>query len=142
MRTVLIVLLASSVVLTGCKRNFICRLPMVQTIDAPGAINHIVFFDLQEPADADELIQDCYSLLAVPGPTSGYAGTHYDIGRSTVLRDYDVGFFVAFDSEEDYRAYIEHPRHVALVEKWKPRWDSIRVYDIGDARSLERIGDQ
>lgn len=108
----------------------------------PGTINHVVFFDLKDPADAGDLIQDCYGLLDNPIASSGYAGKHYDIGRATVLQDYDVCFFVAFDSEEDYRAYIEHPRHVALVEKWKPRWDSIRVYDIGDARSLERAGDQ
>jgi len=103
-------------------------------------INHVVFFDLKDPGESDELIRDCYHLLEIPGATSGYAGTHYGIGRDSVLHDYDVGFFVAFDSEADYRAYIEHPAHVALVEKWRPRWESIRVYDVGDHWRLQ--GDQ
>ncbi len=124
----------------GCQRGMIG--PFDHTAPAPGMINHVVFFDLQDPRESDELIGDCYQLLLIPGAASGYAGTHYDIGRDSVLRDYDVGFFVAFDSEEDYRAYVEHPAHVALVEKWKPRWESIRVYDIGDAMSLKRKSDQ
>lgn len=119
-----------------------CQGPMVGphdfTAPAPGMINHVVFFDLKDPAESDELISNCYTLLEIPEVVSGYAGTHYDIGRDSVLQDYDVGFFVAFDSEADYRAYIEHPAHVALVEKWRPRWDSIRVYDVGDDRRLKR----
>lgn len=119
-----------------------CQEPMVGphdfTAPAPGMINHVVFFDLTDPDESDELISDCYNLLEIPGAVSGYAGTHYDIGRDSILCDYDVGFFVAFDSEADYRAYIEHPAHVALVEKWRPRWDSIRVYDVGDDRRLKR----
>ncbi len=106
-----------------------------------GVINHVVFFDLQDPADAEELIADCYDLLSF-NPKSGYAGRHYDIGRSSVISDYDVGFFVAFNSEEEYRAYIEHPKHIALVEKWKSQWDSIRVYDVGDDRLLRSMSDQ
>ena len=127
---------------TGYQTKRVCDLPPLAHSPSPGLINHVVFFDLKEPADTDELIGDCYELLMLPSATSGYAGRHYDIGRDSVLRDYDVGFFVAFESEEDYRAYVEHPAHVALVEKWKPRWDSIRVYDIGDAVSLKRNSDQ
>ena len=109
---------------------------------APGMINHVVFFDLQDPEDAGELIADCYDLLQKTESSSGYAGRHYDIGRPGVLNDYDVGFFVAFQSEEAYRTYVEHPEHVSLVEKWKSRWDSIRVYDVGDARLLNDKGNQ
>ncbi len=105
---------------------------------APGMINHVVFIDLQDSADADELIADCYVLLRITHPTSGYAGRHYDIGRTNVLSDYDVGFFIAFDSEESYWNYLENPAHVALVEKWKPRWDSILIYDVGDSLTLKR----
>jgi hypothetical protein len=105
--------------------------------DSPGMINHVVLFDLQDSSDTDELVSDCYELLRLPWAKGGYAGQHYDIGRESVLQDYDVGLYVAFDSEEDYQRYLRLPGHVALVEKWKPRWVSIRVYDIGDARSIE-----
>lgn len=142
LRAVLICAMVLLMASCGYKTRRVCDLPLIRLAPAPGLINHVVFFDLQNPEDAEELIQDCYDLLTIPGATSGYAGTHYDIGRSSVLRDYDVGFFVAFSTEDDYRAYVEHPWHVALVEKWKPRWDSIRVYDIGDARSLKQSGDQ
>lgn len=127
----------------GCTTTRTIHCPTIDPAPkAPGSINHVVFFDLQDPTDADELIEECYDLFSIPGVTSGYAGKHYDIGRDSVLRDYDVGFFVAFDSEADYRAYVEHPAHVALVEKWQPRWDAIRVYDVGDTRSHDRNTDQ
>lgn len=142
LRAVLICAIVFLMASCGYRTRRVCDLPLIRLAPAPGLINHVVFFDLQNPDDADELVHDCYDLLTIPGATSGYAGTHYDIGRSSVLRDYDVGFFVAFNTEEDYRAYVEDPAHAALVEKWKPRWDSIRVYDIGDARSLEQATDQ
>lgn len=134
-------LIASSALLGGCCGGYVCEYPGSYA-HAPGAINHVVFFDLQDPADSAELIGDCYGLLRIPGATSGYAGTHYDIGRPSVLRDYDVGFFVAFDSEDAYRAYVDHPDHIALVEKWNSRWESIRVYDIGDDRMLNSDANQ
>lgn len=108
------------------------------TAAPPGRINHVVFFDLRDESDVPALIADCRQLLEIKVVTSGYVGTHYDIGRSSVLQDYDVGFFVAFNSEDDYLAYVEDPAHAALVEKWKPRWDSIRVYDIEDQRWMNR----
>ena len=114
----------------GCHSGMIG--PYDHTAPAPWKINHVVFFDLKDPTESEELIEDCYHLLEIPGAVSGYAGMHYDIGRDSILRDYDVGFFVAFDSEEDYRAYVSHPAHTDLVLKWKPRWDSIHVYDVGD----------
>ncbi|RNC81639.1 MAG: Dabb family protein [Phycisphaera sp.] len=127
-RVLTVVVLAFAAI--GCHPGMIG--PHDFTAPAPGKINHVVFFDLTDPGESDELIDDCYELLEIPGAVSGYAGKHYDIGRDSILSDYDVGFFVAFDSEEDYRAYVGHTAHIALVEKWKPRWDSIRVYDVGD----------
>ena len=109
---------------------------------APGAINHVVFFDLKDQAEADELVQDCFRLFVIEGVSSGYVGKHYDIGRESVLRDYDVGFFVAFQTEADYHNYLTHPLHVELVESWKPRWESIRIYDVGDVRTMGLSDDQ
>lgn len=101
---------------------------------APGRINHVVFFELNNAADAEALIAESLQLGAIPGVTACYAGRHIDTGRETVRDDYDVGFFVAFDSEEDYASYVSHPDHVALVEKWRPRLRALRTYDVLDER--------
>ncbi len=99
----------------------------------PARINHLAFFKLKNPADARELIADCDRHLAtIPGVLSYYAGTHLDVGRGNVDGNYDVGFFVGFETEEAYRQYVNHPSHVMVVEKWKPRWEWIRVHDVLD----------
>jgi len=99
----------------------------------PAAISHIVLIELADPRLAGELIEDSHASLAtIPSVTSFAAGRHIDTGRDTVLADYDVGLYVGFDSEADYAAYVEHPKHVRLVERWKPRIDAMRVYDVLD----------
>ena len=99
----------------------------------PARINHPVFFTLNDPTDASELIRDCNEHLAsIPQVIAYYCGRHIDVGRSSVLIDYDVAAYVGFDSVEDYLAYVEHPAHQALVKKWGPRCASIQVRDVLD----------
>lgn len=99
----------------------------------PAAINHFVAFKLVNPADADELIADCDAYLrTIPGVVSYFAGRHHETGRASVYRAYDVGFFVGFNSDEDYAVYVDHPNHVQVVRKWQPRLEWLRVYDIWD----------
>jgi len=99
----------------------------------PARINHLAFFKLKDAADAPQLIADCDAMLSIiPGVMSYYCGTHLDTGRANVDGDYDVGFYVGFESEEAYRNYVNHPNHIALVENWKPRWEWIRVNDVLD----------
>lgn len=99
----------------------------------PAKINHFVVFNLHDPAQTDELIHDCDTLLGtIPGVVSYFAGRHHDVGRGTVFGDYDVGFFVGFNSDEDYEIYVDHPNHIAVVEKWRPRMEWMRVYDVYD----------
>lgn len=121
-----LVLLVTTTLLTGCATA-------QQMPPRPAKINHFVAFKLQNPDDAAELIEDCDRYLAtIPGVNSYFAGLHHDTGRDHVYRDYDVGFFVGFDTDEDYAAYVDHPNHVWVVEKWRPRWKWIRVYDVYD----------
>ncbi|RMH12182.1 MAG: Dabb family protein [Planctomycetota bacterium] len=99
----------------------------------PSLISHVVFFELADPRDSTELISDCDALLTDIDSVETYAcGRHIDTGRATVLTDYDVGLIVGFASKDAYAAYVEHPLHVRLVEKWKPRLEALRVYDIYD----------
>jgi hypothetical protein len=99
----------------------------------PARINHIVFFKLNDPADADEFIADCDAKLAdIPGVVSYYAGRHLERGRTNVEGDYDVGLYLGFMSEADYDDYIAHTYHIAIVVKWKDRLEWLRVHDVLD----------
>jgi hypothetical protein len=99
----------------------------------PALINHMVFFQLNDAADLPELRADCDELAgAIPGVTSYFSGLHLDTGRDTVDGDYSLGFYVGFDSAEDYAAYVAHEAHKALVAKWMPRLQWLRVYDVID----------
>jgi hypothetical protein len=92
-----------------------------------------VFFRLHDPSNDAALIADCESMLAaIPGIVSFYAGKHIDTGRATVDSNYDVGMYVGFMDEGAYARSVDHPSHLALVEKWRPRLQWLRVYDVLD----------
>lgn len=125
LRTTAISMLGCLVCLTGgCQGTRPAR---------PSLISHVVLFDLADPAQADALRSDCDTLLAdIDSIQTFVCGRHLETGRSTVHSDYDVGLIVGFASEEDYAAYLADPLHRSLVQKWMPRLDELRVYDIID----------
>lgn len=97
------------------------------------ALAHIVLISLGDPAQAQALIADTKELLhPIPGVTRLVVGPHVDTGRPSVDGSYDVGILVEFPSAEDYAAYVAHPKHGALVERWKPRIVSMRTFDFLD----------
>jgi len=99
----------------------------------PAKINHLVFFSLASPDDRVELIADCDEQLAtIDGVVSYWCGEHGDFGRSIVDSNYDVGFYVGFNTRAKYEQYLKHPSHIAVVGKWKPRWNWIKIYDTVD----------
>ena len=117
---------AASIGLAGCATS-----PPVTRRAAP--VSHVVFFKLKAATDASELLADCDAkLTAIPGVLSYAAGKHLDMGRSNVESDYDLGLYVGLADETGYRAYLEHPSHTELVQKWRPRWEWIRIYDVYD----------
>ena len=111
-----------------------CAAPSAHTEPARAArINHVAFFELNDPKDTGELIRDCNSMLTtIPGIVSSYAGTHLDTTREGVKSDYHVGFYVGFMSEADYQTYLDHPAHLEIVKKWRPRLQRLQVYDVVD----------
>lgn len=100
----------------------------------PAAISHFVFAKLKNPDDASELIADCDAMLGTLPMVAAYAcGRHLDTGRGApVDANYDVGMYMGFATVEDYNAYVDHPSHVAIVTKWQPRWEWLRVQDVSD----------
>ena len=103
--------------------------------DPPARIGHVVLITLQDPSKADELIESSRGQLGpIPGITSFGVGRHLETGRDTVDGDYDVALYLGFETEQDYARYLVHPDHVAYVEYWQPRMESIRIFDIQETR--------
>lgn len=99
----------------------------------PDLINHVVLFQLQDPADAAAVQRDCARLLKPLPQVVYYAcGPHVDVGRTNVSNDYALGLIVCFENQSEYDAYLKAPEHVMLVEKWKPRFSGLTIYDIGN----------
>ena len=99
----------------------------------PALIGHVVFVDLLDRGDYEEILEDSDEMLStISGVVSYAAGAHIDTGRSTVLADYDLGLYIGFDSEDAYAEYVNHDQHIDFVSKWKPRLTGLRVYDIHD----------
>lgn len=99
----------------------------------PALINHVVFFQLSDESDLPELMADCDALAgAIPGIVSYFSGPHLDTGRATVDGEYSLGFYVGFNSADDYAAYVADDVHKSLVAKWMPRLEWLRVYDVYD----------
>lgn len=97
----------------------------------PTAIRHVVLAKLVDPADAPELIAQLdRDLSGLPSITSYWRGTRVPSDRPEVRDDFDVGMVVDFADTDAYRAYVNDPKHLALVKAWKPRSSSLLIYDI------------
>ena len=96
----------------------------------PGRLQHVVLVDLEDDADIPRMRADSDRLLPTIPSVRGYVcGTHVEIGRGNVAKDYDLGIIVQFDSVDDYKAYLEHPVHVQLVSTWRPKWRRSYIVD-------------
>lgn len=99
----------------------------------PASVNHVVFFKLKNPAEAEALIAESRETLGrIPGVISLFAGRHLDTGRPAVETGYDACVYVGFADAGDYAAYLTHPEHTSLVARWKDRFEWFKVYDIHD----------
>lgn len=104
----------------------------VSTQLAPLVLRHVVLFTLKDSADRPALEQDCDRLLpSIPGVIEYSLGRPIDTGRSTVDGTYDLAVYLGFASIKEYRGYLVHPQHVALVAAWNGKFESVRVFDFG-----------
>jgi len=80
-------------------------------------IDHLVFLSVREEAsqeDIDDLISSIRGLQdTVPGVVDLTVGENF----SPRSGGYTHGLFVRFESAEDLQNYMEHPDHLAVVEK-------------------------
>ena len=101
---------------------------------AKDTIVHSVYFWFKDgvtEAQTEEFVRDGKALLA---PLS--CVKQLDIGRplasargAPVDRSYAVGVVVYFADQAGYDAYLKHPDHLKLIEKYKAIWQKIVVYD-------------
>jgi hypothetical protein len=95
------------------------------------AITHVVLVQLKDPSRTAELVDDCDRALPGIESVRGYAcGVPMETGRSNVIGDYDVGIYVGFVDAAGYRAYLDDPRHLDLVERWREGWKAVRIFDV------------
>ncbi len=105
-------------------------------------ITHVVLVQLKDPTRIEELIVDCdRALPGIPGVAAYSCGVPLDMGRTNVAKDYDVGIYVGFADADAYRAYVDDPRHLALVEQWRDGWKAVRIFDVvaGDPASVQAV---
>ena len=105
----------------------------VKPADAPdSALQHVVLVQLDDPKLAEDMLQDTRQAFeAIPSLRHWDVGPRVDTGRPGLPDWYTIGVVTTFDSVADYRAYLEHPRHKALVDKWKPHWKRSETFDFG-----------
>ncbi len=129
-RTIAIMLLAAAALLPiGCDSD-----PAIRKGASQALLQHIVLISLQDPSEAAELRADCSRLLPpIESVRTWWIGTPVDTGRAAVDGDYEVGLCVGFDSLEGLAIYQGDPRHLELVELWKPRATGFRIFDVGQA---------
>lgn len=116
--------LASLAMLAGCSQK-------MQQAMSPPDILHVVLVKLNDQSEARALQGDTFRMVG--GATSGRSmvlGTALDPDRNGVDSDYDTAFTFRFRTREDYDAYLCSEEHQWLLNKWKPRIKSIRVFDI------------
>jgi Stress responsive A/B Barrel Domain len=80
-------------------------------------IDHLVFLAVREdasPEATEDLISSIRGLKdSIPGVVDLTVGENF----SERSGGYTHGIFVRFESREDLQGYMEHPDHLAVVEK-------------------------
>ena len=96
-------------------------------------LGHMVYFALKDrsPAAIDGMLADCRHFLSGhPGTVFFAVGTVVpDLTRPVNQLDFDVALQLVFEDRPAHDAYQVHPRHLQFIEKNKPNWDKVRVFD-------------
>ena len=91
-------------------------------------IRHTVVFRLKHPEGSNaelDFMQAARVLAAIPGVQA-----FEQLRQVSPKNDYQFGFSMEFADAEAYRAYNEHPDHVAFVrERWVPEVDAFMEID-------------
>lgn len=96
-------------------------------------LGHMVYFTLKDRSSAsiESMIADCRHFLSGhPGAVFFAVGTLVpDLARPVNQLDFDVALQLVFQDRQAHDDYQVHPRHLQFIEKNKPNWDKVRVFD-------------
>lgn len=113
--------LLSAVIQTGC----------ASSIAHPPPVQHIVLFQLNDPAEARALCGDSFQLMQGPVQSliAGPAIRPPDAADAT--ERIDAGITAMFNSVEDYRTFMAHPATNAFMSRWSARATLVRTATYG-----------
>jgi quinol monooxygenase YgiN len=94
---------------------------------------HVVLFWMKPDAPAgaaEQVIADCRALIApVPGLAFFDVGRPAMTPREVVDNSYHVGLLTVFTDQAAHDAYQTHPEHLKFIERNKPNWERVKIYD-------------
>lgn len=96
-------------------------------------IAHMVYFTLEQPTEQNiqALLADMKHYLdSHPGLEYFSCGTlNQELARPVNDRAFHVCLNTVFTNRAAHDAYQEHPRHKEFIERNKPGWKQVRVFD-------------
>ena len=100
---------------------------------------HAVYFWMK-PGTPDstrqQLIQDCHQYLGkIPDVQHLWAGRPAMTPREVVDNSYDVGLLVVLKDDAGHEAYQKHALHMDFIDRNKPHWQRVQIYDHRDQPS-------
>ena len=94
---------------------------------------HSVYFKLKDNSDTQkqQMLDDCFRYLKDhPGVTffaAGVLAEQYD--RPVNVKNFDIALHVIFETTEAHDAYQIADDHKTFIERNKPNWQTIQVFD-------------
>lgn len=100
---------------------------------ASPALSHLVFFTLVDNSaeNVEHLIQECQTYLDDhPGLKYFAVGRlNVDLSRPVNDKSFNVSLITVFEDRAAHDAYQVAPRHLEFIERNKPSWKQVRVFD-------------
>lgn len=93
-------------------------------------IRHVIVLDLKDPADYREFGSDCFQLLFVPGVRNVLTGPGLETHQSEEM-SCGAAAVLDMDTAEACVALPHQAGYTALLDKWRPRANSLRVTSFG-----------
>lgn len=142
MKPLLLLLLPSGLILSGCQQNIELQKELLEAqmaleetqaalqeaktelearpVEKKGQLVHLVYFQLKPGITEEErsqLITEIENLKKIPGLEHLQVGRFKDLGDERALSEFGMVMQMSFANETAYRTYQSHPVHLELREK-------------------------